>query len=94
MGSLLLQPPHPRTLFSFELKLLQELGLQPHLHQVTLNPGTKQLVQLLAAEDWQALGRFKLSRSQVSELGQFLHGFLLYHLGRIPKGRDAALGPL
>ena len=69
----------------------EELGLQPELEQTRLNPGTKQLAQALTGRDWELLGRLKLSHPQADELGQFLHGFLLYHLGRIPKGRDAAL---
>jgi hypothetical protein len=33
----------------------------------------------------------KLTRAQTGELRQFLHGFLIFHLGRLPKGRAAAL---
>jgi hypothetical protein len=32
-----------------------------------------------------------LPPAQAIELGRFLHGFLIYHLGKIPKGREAAL---
>jgi hypothetical protein len=33
------------------------------------------------------VARLKLSEGQVRELRHFLHGFLIFHLGRIPKGR-------
>ncbi len=84
--------PQPRAIFAFELKLLSELGLKPDWEQSKLNPATKLLVQALTEEDWNDLARLAPSRAQVAELGRFLHGFLIYHLGRIPKGRDAALG--
>ncbi len=89
--SLPAQPPQPQTLFAFELKLLKELGLHPDLGHARLNPGSRQLVQVLTERTWEVVGRLKLSQFQADELGQFLHGFLVYHLGRIPKGREAAL---
>ena len=36
-------------------------------------------------------GRFKLSEFQFRELCRFLHGFLIYHLGKFPPGRLHAL---
>jgi len=80
-----------QTIFAFELKLLNELGLQPDLLQTKLNGGTKRLIKALGENDWPVIGRLKLSFGQVTELGQFLHGFLVYHLGRIPAGRAAAI---
>jgi len=85
--------PQPQGIFAFELKLLSELGLKPDLERSRLNPGTKQVVQALTGKDWSTLARLSPSDTQVAELRQFLHGFLAYHLGRIPRGRDTALGP-
>jgi DNA repair protein RecO (recombination protein O) len=85
------QAPQPQTIFAFELKLLTELGLQPELAKSKLNPGTKQLVKALAEMDWPFLSRLKPSEAQVVELRRFLHGYLIYHLERIPPGRNAAL---
>ena len=85
------QPPQPQTLFSFELKLLGELGLAPALNKARLNQGTKRLVTAFTESDWPAVQRLRLSEAQKAELDEFLHGFLIYHLGRIPKGRHAAL---
>ena len=82
------QLPQPQTLFAFEIKLLHELGLAPDVTQGQLTPGGKQIVGAFSAGDWPAVARLKLSEAQVRELRHFLHGFLIFHLGRIPKGRS------
>lgn len=84
--------PQPLTVFAFELKLLTELGLKPDLDKSRLNPGTRQLVKALAENDWPVVVRLRATAAQEAELGHFLHGFLIYHLGRMPKGRNAAVG--
>ena len=94
LRQLLARPPQATTIFAFELKLLTDLGLRPDLDQSNLNPGIKQLVQALTEKDWPVVARLKPTAAQAAELGRFLHGFLIYHLGRIPKGREAALGLL
>jgi recombinational DNA repair protein (RecF pathway) len=88
---LCLQPPASQMVFAFELKLLRELGLHPDLHQTKLTPGTKQIVRTLTQGDWPGSLRLKLTMAQTEELRQFLHGFLIFHLGREPKGRTGAL---
>jgi DNA repair protein RecO (recombination protein O) len=89
---LLAQSVQAATVFSFELKLLTELGLKPDLDKSQLNPGTKQLAKALTENDWPTVARLRPSEAQAAELAHYLHGFLIYHLGRIPKGRNAALG--
>ncbi|MEW6160267.1 MAG: DNA repair protein RecO [Verrucomicrobiota bacterium] len=84
-------PPQPGTVLAFELKLLQELGLQPDAGASKISAGAKQVVERLATGDWQLIARMKLSESQVAEISRFLDGFLIYHLGRIPEIRHAAL---
>jgi DNA repair protein RecO (recombination protein O) len=79
-------------ILAFELKLLGELGLKPDLEKSRLSPGSRQVVRALTERDWPVLGRIKPSEPQALELRQFLHGFLIFHLGRIPKGRSGALG--
>ena len=81
------QPPQPQTIFAFEFKLLHELGLMPDLEKSRLTPGAKRITTALQQQDWPSLARLKLSEPQVKELRQFLHGFLIFHLGKIPKGR-------
>ena len=81
----------PQTVFALELKLLHELGLEPDWHKTGLSPGTTKIGQLLAKGSWRADTRLKLSHVQIAELQAFLHGFLIFHLGRLPRGRAAAL---
>jgi len=81
------RPLQSATTFTFEIKLLVELGLKPDLSKSKLTRGAKQIVSALSTNDWPAVSRLKLSEAQVTELRQFLHGFLIFHLGRIPKGR-------
>jgi len=81
----------PQIVFAFELKLLHELGLEPNLSETNLSAGTKKIAEILALKDWTAGSRLKLTDAQRGELGQFLHGFLIFHLGRLPRGRAAAL---
>lgn len=92
LKALTLAPPQPRTVFAFELKLLIELGLQPDWETSRLTPGARQLARAFAESDWPAVARLRPSAAQTAELRQFLHGFLIFHLGKIPKGRDAACG--
>jgi len=89
---LLSHPAEPQTIFSFELKLLADLGLKPDMAKSQLNPGTRQLVKALTENDWPVMARLKPSNEQLRELSQFLHGFLQYHLGSVLKGRAGALG--
>lgn len=86
------QPPLQQTVFAFELKLLAELGQQPDLSKTSLTVGSRKIAMRLVAEDWAAIARLKLGDAQATELSRFLHGYLIYHLGRIPKGRNAAIG--
>ena len=85
------QPPAARNVFTFELKLLAELGLAPDLENSRLTPGSKEIVRSLEQRDWSSLARLKLSAAQATELREFLHGYLIFHLGKIPRGRAEAL---
>lgn len=81
------QPPQPRSVYAFELKLLAELGLSPELSGSRLTDGTKQIVRALLEKDWPEMSQLSSTAAQARELKPFLHGFLIFHLGRIPKGR-------
>jgi DNA repair protein RecO (recombination protein O) len=91
LGHLCERPAKSQTVFAFELKLLHELGLKPDLGKTRLSPGLKKIIQILVQDDWPACARLKLTGDQTSELRGFLHGFLIFHLGRLPKGRAKAL---
>ncbi len=81
------QPPQPRTVYAFELKLLDELGLRPDLADMKASASTRTLIASLADGDWSELATLQATASQAREIREFLHGFLIYHLGRIPQGR-------
>jgi DNA repair protein RecO (recombination protein O) len=85
------QKPAAQLVLAFELKLLRELGLNPDLRKTNLTAGVKQIVQVFLKSSWQGCLRLKLARAQTAELRQFLHGYLIFHLGRLPAGRAAAL---
>jgi DNA repair protein RecO (recombination protein O) len=84
-------PPVPQLIFALELKLLNELGLAPNLAESSMTAGTKKAAGMLTRQDWAAGPRLKLTGAQATELRQFMHGFLIFHLGRLPGGRAAAL---
>jgi DNA repair protein RecO (recombination protein O) len=85
------QPPLPQILYAFELKLLRALGLSPDLADSKLTPGSRRLAAALTAGDWAANARLRLSAAQTTELRLYLRGFLIFHLGRIPKGRPGTI---
>jgi DNA repair protein RecO (recombination protein O) len=84
-------PPLAQNILALELKLLRELGLTPELEASRLTPGAKKIAAGLAESDWAGVARFKPSPAQGKELEQWLHGFLIFHLGKLPRGRSAAL---
>jgi len=83
------RPPLPRSLYAFELKLLNVLGLQPDLPGSRLTSGTRAIIAALLECDWPNLVQVRSTAAQAQELSQFLNGFLIYHLGRLPKLRPA-----
>jgi DNA repair protein RecO (recombination protein O) len=83
--------PKAHTVLAFEIKLLDELGLAPDVVETKLSGGAKQLLKQFAHADWPSLFRLKLSPAQLKEIQAYLHGFLIYHLERIPSGRAEAI---
>jgi DNA repair protein RecO (recombination protein O) len=91
ISALSTHPPQPQMAFAFELKLLHQLGLEPASDYGNLTPGSRVLLKTMTHHEWEMVYNLKLSPAQSTELRQFLHGFLLFHLGRIPKSRLGAL---
>ena len=77
--------------FSWEMKMLEELGMRPNLSEASLSAGAQQLLHQCLDMRWDQLSILKPSPLQLIELRQFLHGFLVFHLGKLPRGRNAAL---
>lgn len=91
LGELSQHPAQALTVFAFEIKLLADLGLAPVLADAALSPGAKAVLEHCTAATWPELFRVKISPAQNGEIRQFLHGFLTYHLERIPRGRAEAI---
>lgn len=91
LAELTARPARPRTVLAFEAKLLVELGQQPDMTETRLSPAARELYASLEADDFPALATLTPRAEPARELHQFLHGFLIYHLGRIPPGRGEAL---
>jgi DNA repair protein RecO (recombination protein O) len=85
------EKPRSQNIFALELKLLRELGLEPDLETARLTPGAKKIARTLTDSDRANGGRLKLSAAQTDELSHWLHGFLIFHLGKLPRGRGAAV---
>ncbi|HEY3862182.1 MAG TPA: DNA repair protein RecO [Verrucomicrobiae bacterium] len=85
-------PARPQTIFGFEMKWLRELGLQPNMAETNLTLGVRQILERLIDMDWPEIFQLRLSEAQTREARLFLHGFIIYHLERIPPGRTGALG--
>lgn len=81
----------PVNVLAFELKLLLLLGQAPDLPSASLTAGSRRVAAHLLRGTWEDLSKLKPSPGQIRELKEFLHGFLIYHLGKLPPGRSAAL---
>jgi DNA repair protein RecO (recombination protein O) len=88
---ILASPSDPLTVFAFEMRLLGIMGMAPDLEVINIPPGTRELLRALAGKDWDFLVRLKASAPQVAEINHYLHGFIIYHVGRLPKSRHAAV---
>jgi DNA repair protein RecO (recombination protein O) len=85
LDALPLTPPQPQMIFGFEAKLLQQLGLSPQEGKMT------DAIVRLETSDWSEIQALSFSETELRELRQFLHGFLIYHLGKVPPNRAAAV---
>jgi len=81
----------PVPVLAFEVKFLAEMGLLPDPMQPGLSPAARKAFQKLSSGSWDLLAKLKFGPDEISHLSQFLHGFLQWHLGRLPEGRAAAL---
>ena len=81
----------PVNILAFELKLLEALGQSPAPEEIRLGRTAQALMEALQNCEWAQLAEAELTVQHIAELRQFLHGFLIYHLERIPRGRNAAI---
>jgi hypothetical protein len=52
---------------------------------------TRTLVNTLTQTNWESLSDLRATAAQARAVRQFLHGFLIFHLGKIPRGRGHAV---
>lgn len=81
------QPFKARHTLALELKLLNLLGLSPDLENSSHPGSLHALAAGLTQGGWSEIMELEASREDALKLRQFLHGFIIHHLGRIPKGR-------
>ena len=86
------RPAQAQSIFALEMKVLHDLGLAPNLADNALTPGSRQILAKLTELDWPALSCVHLSAAQLSEIRDYLHHFLGYHLGKVPQSRAVAGG--
>lgn len=79
------------ALLAFELKLLAETGLQPDFSEIHQPAPVRQLLAALADAPWPELAQIQAVPQDVEGANHFLHGFLIFHLGRLPPHRDEAV---
>lgn len=91
LATLVTHPPQSQTVLAFELKLLNQCGQSPDLNSTTLSEGSQRIAERLTQGTWEELTRLRPNPGQIRELSQFLHGFLVYHHGKLTKGREAAI---
>lgn len=85
------QPPAPHAVVAFELKLLELAGLRPDPDELRLTTAGKEAMNALAESPWNEMAALNFPEPILRQVETFLHGFLIYHLGRIPKDRHGAV---
>jgi len=83
--------PNPLVVLAFELKLLAESGLSPDWSKTGLRPAAITLGEELSRLELARGCSLQSAPETQRALASFLNGFLQYHLGRVPPGRESAL---
>lgn len=84
--------PSPQLVLAFELKMLAELGLEPDWKEAKVDPGTRKTAEAMLQRKFASILSLKPTDKQLTALQQFLHGFIIFHLGKLPPGRAHSLG--
>ena len=85
-------PTRPALVYALEIKMLNELGIAPALNGSCFNDDIRDLLEHLAILNWDTITKLKPTRPQAEAARHFLGDFIQHNLGKIPKGRDSALG--
>ena len=83
-------PPQITSMLAFEMKLLHQLGMEPNLTWRKMSSRANDLIPLLQNGLWDDLAGLISDKPELREIYQFLNQFMLFHLGKIPRGRAKA----
>ncbi len=81
----------PQCVLAFELKLLAEGGQAPDWDAARLASAARDLARQLVAIDLREASQLDPPSTALAELRTFLERFLVYHLDRVPRGRNEAI---
>jgi hypothetical protein len=92
LGEVCSGPKTMRAVLALELRHLADLGQLPELNRPSLLPDAGSLAAALLECSWPEIRGLPPDPAADAALSRFLHGFLIHHLGRLPRGRAEALG--
>ena len=65
--------------------------MEPDLQAESLSAGARTLTENLLSLDWPEIAQLRAVRAEVDAVRRFLHGFLIAHCAKVPRGRERAL---
>ncbi|HSH95540.1 MAG TPA: DNA repair protein RecO [Roseimicrobium sp.] len=77
---------------AMEWKFLEVLGLTPELESIRIAPAAKQWLESVSGAGWEEIAAPAGCPKIEDDITRFLQRYIQYHCGRIPPGRNAALG--
>ena len=84
--------PNAEQLIRFELHLLAALGLSPDLTRSAMSDECRRTVADWITCPLASVPSMTAASCHFQGINQWLHGYLIYHLGKYPRSRTAALG--
>lgn len=81
------------TVYALELRHLADLGQLPDFEREGLPAGSRRLAERLLGAEWGAWLGVEVRGEVVEPVGRFLGRVLVEQFGRMPRGREEALGP-
>jgi len=81
-----------RNVFTFELKVLELMGIFPDVEQSRLNKLSRNLMEQLVRIAWKDLEQLEIPPAQSNDLAGFLNRYLEQQIHKVPNSRIDALG--
>lgn len=92
IGAIQRRKPRVLEVFALEIKLLDQMGLNPVGQAASISAGSLEIMRRLGDLSFEKLSTLHASEKQAYELGNYLHWFLDFHMGKLARGRNKALG--